>query len=114
MTSSPVFILSYFVDYTEFSAVSTYGFPITLRMLKGMDLTTVVLYETYAQCEWKSNSRIDTYQNLSWRVEGNLLTVSGEWEETFTLDVAAGTAASDAGIYDIFVIRDGEESSLAR
>lgn len=92
----------------------TYGFPITLRILKGMDLTTVVLYETYAQCECKSNNRIDEYSNLSWSIEGNLLTVSGDWDESFAIDIASGTATaqSDAGVYDIFVIKDSEETSL--
>ncbi|MBE6925193.1 MAG: hypothetical protein E7466_08180 [Ruminococcaceae bacterium] len=95
--------------------VLTYGFPITLRMLEGMNMTTVVLYETYAQCEWKSNSRIDEYLNLSWSIEGNLLTVSGEWAETFTIDIAAGTATdqSDKSEYILFVIKDGEDTSLA-
>lgn len=94
--------------------VLTYGFPITLRMLKGMDLITVVLYETFAQFEWKSNSRIDEYPNLSWSIEGDFLTVSGDWTETFTIDIAAGTATTqyNAGVYDIFVLKDGEEALL--
>ena len=95
-------------------AVLTYGFPITLRMSNGTESTTLTLYEDRAVREWEANSQNETEDNLSWSVDGSCLTITGDWEGIFTIDVGTGIATSqtDATVYDIFVIKDGAEAAL--
>ena len=76
--------------------VDTYGFPIHFRMTEGMEFTEVVIYEDSARREWMSNNDSSLHENLTWSISGDQLTVSGEWEDVFTIDIDAGRAVSRA------------------
>ena len=77
--------------------VDTYGFPIYLRMTEGMELTKVVIDEDSAVREWMSSLDGSTrHENLFWSISDNQLTISGEWEDVFTINIDAGRAVSQA------------------
>ena len=77
--------------------VDTYGFPIYLRMTEGMELTEVVLHEDFAVREWMSSmDGSSLYEDLSWSIRENRLTISGEWSDAFAVNAEAGRAYSEA------------------
>lgn len=94
--------------------VLTYGFPIEIKVLDGMELTILTLNENHAHWELRSNQRPMQYDNLSWSVDGDCLSISGELIESFIIDIVSGTAVSQStGIeYEIFVMKEDEASPL--
>ena len=94
--------------------VLTYGFPIEVKVLDGMELTILTLNENHAHWELRSNQRPMQYDNLSWSVDGDCLSISGELIESFIIDIVSGTAVSQStGIeYEIFVMKEDEASPL--
>ena len=77
--------------------VDDYGFPIHFRMTEGMELTQVVISEDSARREWMSSlDGSSLHENLTWSITDDQLTVSGEWEDVFTIDIGAGRAVSQA------------------
>lgn len=94
--------------------VLTYGFPIEIKVLDGMELTILTLNENHAHWELRSNQRPMQYDNLSWSVDGDCLSISGELIESFLIDIVSGTAVSQStGIkYEIFVMKEDEASLL--
>lgn len=94
--------------------VLTWGFPIELRMFEGMEVTIVTLWEDHAERAWKNNNQQTMDENLSWSIDGDCLTVSGDLEESFIIDIESGTAISQSSgtEYRILVMKDGECSFL--
>ena len=91
--------------------VDTYGFPIHFRMTEGMELTKIVIYEDSAKREWMSNDSIIVYDNLTWGISENQLSISGEWEDVFTINIDAGRAVSRADGKEYKIVtydKDGE------
>ena len=93
--------------------VDRYGFPIHLRMTEGMELTEIILSESSATREWISSLVTGSilHENLSWSISGNNLIIYGEWEESFTIDIMAGSARSktDGKEYRIVTYDDDGE-----
>lgn len=85
-------------DGSEYGAlqeiVDAYGFPIMFNMLDGMELTKIILYEECAERQLLNNKDNPTIKDLTWQISGNVLIISGNWEESFQVDIDAGTATS--------------------
>lgn len=84
--------------------INTYGFPFNFWNTEGMSFYQFTFTENTAEREWsEAGNAIAPISNLSWSIVGDELFITGEWEETFTLDINAGIATSlkDGKIYDI-------------
>lgn len=84
--------------------INTYGFPFNFWNTEGMSFYQFTFTENTAEREWsEAGNAIAPISNLSWSIVGDELYITGEWEETFTLDINAGIATSlkDGRIYDI-------------
>ena len=94
--------------------VLTFGFPVEIKVLEGMELTILTLNENHAHWELRSNQRPMQYDNLSWSVDGDCLSISGELIESFIIDIVSGSAVSQStGIeYGIFVMKGDKITSL--
>ena len=92
--------------------VDIYGFPIHFRMTEGMELTEIVIDKESAKREWMSSLNGSTlHENLSWSIIGSELTVSGQWEDVFTINVTTGRALSQADGKEYRIVtydKDGE------
>lgn len=92
--------------------VDIYGFPIHFRMTEGMELTEIVIDKESAKREWMSSLNGSTlHENLSWSITGSELTVSGQWEDVFTINVTTGRALSQADGKEYRIVtydKDGE------
>ncbi len=85
--------------------VDSYGFPFYFENTEGMEKTEIRLFESYAQRHWTSNNQQTLHENLVWNLIGNTLQVSGQWEESFLIDMTTGKATSltDGKVYRLVV-----------
>ena len=91
--------------------VDTYGLPINLWRMEGVTLTIIELSEGSAKREWMSNNDQKVKENLSWNIDGNHITISGEWNETFSLNSVNWRAISEKDGKEYIVIiynKDGD------
>ncbi len=94
--------------------VDSYGFPFQLRYTEGMGIVCFDIYEDHADREWHhSLDGNSEYKNLTWVLSGDTLKITGEWEESFTLDMEKGTATSltDGVEYRLVVYENGGDIS---
>lgn len=90
--------------------VDSYGFPFYFRMTEGMELTEVSVFSDHAERVWMSNNSSTLYENLAWSIIEDHLTISGEWEEEFIIDIDSGTLSSlsTQKVYKL-VVHDGDD-----
>ncbi len=91
--------------------VDTYGLPINLWRIEGVTLTKIELSEGSAKREWMSNNDQKVQENLSWNIDGDHITISGEWNETFSLNSVNWRAISEKDGKEYIVIiynKDGD------
>lgn len=75
--------------------INTYGFPFEFWNTEGMSFYQFTFTENNAEREWsEAGNGIAPISNLSWSIDGDELFITGEWEETFTLDINTGIATS--------------------
>lgn len=75
--------------------INTYGFPFNFWNTEGMSFYQFTFTENNAEREWsEAGNAITPISNLSWSIVGDELFITGEWEETFTLDINTGIATS--------------------
>jgi len=84
--------------------VDTYGLPINLWRIEGVTLTKIELSENSAKREWMSNNDQKVQDNLSWNIDGNHITISGEWNEIFSLNSVNWRAISEKDGKEYIVI----------
>lgn len=78
--------------------INTYGFPFNFWNTEGMSFYQFTFTENNAEREWsEAGNGIAPISNLSWSIVGDELLITGEWEETFSLDINAGIATSLTG-----------------
>ena len=90
--------------------VEEYGMKFKLWCPEGHDLYAVRVYPEFAEREClilmpaSTDDVEEYYKDLTWRIEGDQLILTGAWEETFQIDIADGTATSqDTGkVYTIY------------
>lgn len=91
--------------------VDTYGLPINLWRMEGVTLTKIELSEGSAKREWMSNNDQKVQENLSWNIDGDHITISGEWNEGFKIYSDSWRAVSEADGKEYVVIiynKDGD------
>lgn len=91
--------------------VDTYGLPINLWRIEGVTLTKIELSEGSAKREWMSNNDQKVQENLSWNIDGDHITISGEWNEGFKIYSDSWRAVSEADGKEYIVIiynKDGD------
>lgn len=91
--------------------VDTYGLPINLWRMEGVTLTKIELSENSAKREWMSNNDQKIQESLSWNIDGDHITISGEWNETFSLYSVNWRAISEKDGKEYIVIiynKDGD------
>lgn len=75
--------------------INTYGFPFEFWNTEGMSFYQFTFTENNAEREWsEAGNGIAPISNLSWSIVGDELYITGEWEDTFTLDIHTGIATS--------------------
>ena len=93
--------------------VDVYGFPIHFRMTEGMELTEVVISENSARREWMSSlDGSSLHENLTWSINDSQLTISGEWEDAFTIDIGAGRTVSRADGKEYRIVTYDDEGEV--
>ena len=83
---------------------SKFGMPFRLYRTKGMSLWEFTISENSAERGYHNSMEGSFWQkNLSWEIKNGELVITGDWNETFTLDLEAGEAISktDEGVYKI-------------
>lgn len=91
--------------------VNTYGLPINLWRIEGVTLTKIELSVDSAKREWMSNNDQQVQENLSWSIDGDLITISGEWNEAFKINSGNWRAFSETDGKEYIVIiynKDGD------
>ena len=91
--------------------VDTYGLPINLWRIEGVTLTKIELSEDSAKREWMSNTDQQVQENLSWSINGELITITGEWNESFNISSGNWRAVSEADGKEYIVViynKDGD------
>lgn len=91
--------------------VDTYGLPINLWRMEGVTLTKIELSENSAKREWMSNNDQKVQESLSWNIDGDHITISGEWNEGFKIYSDSWRAVSEADGKEYIVIiynKDGD------
>lgn len=91
-----------------------YDLKFTLWGPEGQDLYAFHIYADHAERECHILMPANTedvsefHENLSWKVVGDELIISGAWEETFIVDISAETATSaETGkVYKIYKMQD--------
>ncbi len=86
--------------------VDSYGFPFYLRYTEGMSLTKIYIFEDNAEREWIHSLEDPAHHdNLTWELKGNTLEISGDWNESFTVNMDTGivTSLSDGKEYRLIV-----------
>lgn len=80
------------------------GMPFRLWRTEGMSLWCFTISETSAEREY-SNSMEGQFvsESLSWKIENEELVITGDWNETFTLDLNTleATSKTDGAVYRI-------------
>ena len=95
-------ILQFFAD--------TYNMKFTLWGPEGHDLYAFYIYPDHAYRECfilmpaNTNDVAEYNKNLAWEVVDDELIITGEWQETFKIDISAKTATSVATgkVYQIY------------
>ena len=95
-------ILQFFAD--------TYNMKFTLWGPEGHDLYAFYIYPDHAYRECfilmpaNTNDVTEYNKNLAWEVVDDELIITGEWQETFKIDISAKTATSVATgkVYQIY------------
>lgn len=83
---------------------SKFGMPFRLYRTQGMSLWEFTIREDSAERGYHNSMEGSFWQkNLSWEIKNGELVITGDWNETFTLDLEAGQAISktDEAIYRI-------------
>lgn len=90
--------------------VDSYGFPFYFRMTEGMEMTEVSVFSDHAERVWMSNNSSTLYEHLAWSIIEDHLTILGEWEEEFIIDIDSGTltSLSTQKVYKL-VVHDGDD-----
>ena len=90
--------------------VDSYGFPFYFRMTEGMEMTKVSVFSDHAERVWMSNNSSTLYEHLAWSIIEDHLTISGEWEEEFIIDIDSGTltSLSTQKVYKL-AVHDGDD-----
>lgn len=90
--------------------VDSYGFPFHFRMTEGMEMTKVSVFSDHAERDWMSNNSSTLYEHLAWSIIEDHLTISGEWEEEFIIDIDSGTltSLSTQKVYKL-AVHDGDD-----
>ena len=86
--------------------VNTYGFPFKFWNTEGMSFYQFTFTENSVEKEWsEAGHGVAPISNLSWSIVGDELRITGEWEESFTIDMSEGIATSltDGRKYEIKV-----------
>ena len=84
--------------------ISKFGIPFRLYRTEGMTLWEFTIREDSAERGYHNSMEGSFMQkNLSWEIKDGELVITGDWNETFTLDLEAGEAISktDEGVYKI-------------
>ena len=77
-----------------------YGLMVTLWGPEGSDLYVFYIYPDHAERECNimmpenTDDVSESHKNLSWEVVNDELVITGEWQETFKIDISAETATS--------------------
>lgn len=72
------------------------GMPFKFHSPTNRDVYIVKFYEDYAKREvWTKYDADEEQGGLAWEIRGDQLTLSGEWSETFTIDLGTMEATSD-------------------
>jgi hypothetical protein len=84
--------------------IAKVGLPFRLWKTEGMSLWRITILENSAEREY-SNSMEGQFieKSLSWEIENGELVITGEWNETFTLDLdkMEATSKTDGKVYSI-------------
>ena len=84
--------------------ISKVGLPFRLWKTEGMSLWRITILENSAEREY-SNSMEGQFieKSLFWEIENGELVITGEWNETFTLDLEKmeATSKTDGKVYSI-------------
>ena len=84
--------------------VSKIGMPFRLWKTEGMSLWRITISENSAEREYSNSMEGQFIQkSLSWKIENGELVITGEWNETFTLDLnkMEATSKTDGKVYSI-------------
>ena len=79
-----------------------YGMAFTLWGPEGQDLYAFYIYPDHAEREChrlmpeNTEDTAEYHKDLAWEVVGEELVITGEWQETFRIDIAGETAVSTA------------------
>lgn len=84
--------------------VDTYGLPINLWRIEGVTLTKIELSEDSAKREWMSNTDQQVQENLSWSIDGDHITITGEWNESFNISSGNWKAVSETDGKEYIVV----------
>ena len=95
-------VLQFFAD--------KYDMKFTLWGPEGQDLYAFYIYPNYAERECQilmpenTDDVAEYHKNLSWEVIDDELIITGEWQETFKIDITAETATSTTTgkVYQIY------------
>ena len=87
-----------------------YGMKFKLWCPEGQDLYAVKVYPEFAERECHilmpagTDDVEEYYKDLTWKIEGDQLILTGAWQETFQIDIENGTAtSSETGkVYTIY------------
>lgn len=84
--------------------IAKVGLPFRLWKTEGMSLWRITILGNSAEREY-SNSMEGQFieKSLSWEIENGELVITGEWNETFTLDLdkMEATSKTDGKVYSI-------------
>jgi hypothetical protein len=84
--------------------IAKVGLPFRLWKTEGMSLWRITILENSVEREY-SNSMEGQFieKSLSWEIENGELVITGEWNETFTLDLdkMEATSKTDGKVYSI-------------
>ena len=84
--------------------IAKIGMPFRLWRTEGMSLWCFTISENSAERDYSNSMEGQSIaKSLSWKIENGELVITGEWNETFTLDLNAMTATSktDGAVYSI-------------
>lgn len=92
--------------------VAACGIPFRFNSPTNRDVYMVKFYEDYARREVWTKYDVDEEQDgLAWEIRGDQMILSGEWSETFTIDLETMEAVSnmDGRVYRILKVDKVEE-----
>ena len=81
------------------------GIPFRLWNNESQVLHCISFFESYAkrEVERKTSPAHEEQNKLAWCITGNILSITGEWNEDFSVDMSSKTATSQTNgmVYDI-------------